>query len=439
MIKSRPAVLLMLLALAACSSNHQSHRAIAIVDVTVVDVRRGISRPHIDVIVQEDKITSVAPTGGRLPSAASVISGKGRFLIPGLWDMHIHEADDPRALGLLLAAGLTGARDMGSDPQKALENRKRIESGQLDGPRLFVAGPVLEGPPSKPDNETWIIRTPLEADKAVGTLVALGVDFIKLHDHLSREVFHAVAVADAAKAKGLPFVGHVSEWITPAEASDMGQKSIEHFEFLPKKCLALLDPKRSGTPPGCDRASLDALMKTFARNATWLDPTAGAFRYFAPEQWEKIRSSYRDLAELMRANGVKVLAGTDQSGYLESKGSVPGRSLHEELGFLVDAGFSPVEALQAATTGPAEFFGLAASLGTVEAGKSADLVLLDGDPLQDIRSTMRIAAVIRQGRLYDAEALTRLHSNTAGSIANVSPAGFANPLLVLVKKPAARP
>ena len=377
-------------------------------NVTVVDVRRGIGLPHIDIVVQEDKITSVVPTGGRLPGGASVVSGKGRFLIPGLWDMHIHEADDPRALGLLLAAGITGARDMNSDPQKALENRNRIESGQLDGPRLLIAGSVLEGPPSKPDNETWIIRTPQEADKAVASLAALGVDFIKVHDHLSRAASHAVA--DSAKAKGLPFVGHVSEWITPAEASDMGQKSIEHFEFLPKKCLALLDPKRFDTPPGCDRATLDALMKRFARNGTWLDPTAGAFRYFAPEQWAKIRSSYRDLAGLMRSNGVKVLAGTDQSGYLESKGSLPGRSLHEELGFLVDAGFSPVEALRAATTGPAEFFGRAGSLGTVEVRKSADLVLLDGDPLQDVRSTGRIAAVIRQGRLYDAAALTRLRN-----------------------------
>jgi len=176
MIDSRPAVFLLLLALADCSYSSQSRKAIAIVDVTVVDVRRGIGLPHIDVVVQDDKITSLAPTGGRLPSDASVISGNGRFLIPGLWDMHIHQADDPRALRLLLAAGITGARDMNSNPRKALENRKRIESGQLDGPRLLVSGPMLEGPPSKPDDETWIIRTPHEADNAVASLAALGVD-----------------------------------------------------------------------------------------------------------------------------------------------------------------------------------------------------------------------------------------------------------------------
>jgi imidazolonepropionase-like amidohydrolase len=405
-----PAVALLALAFAACSSTNRSRSALAIVDVTVVDVQRGTALPHMTVVVDGTQIASVSPLGAQVANAANVIRGQGRFLMPGLWDMHSHEADSPRALGMLLASGITGARDMNSDPQKALDNRNRIASGSLEGPRLLVAGPVLEGPPSKPDNETWIIRTPQEADRAVTSLAALGVDFVKIHDHVSREASHAVA--QAAKVKGLPFVGHVSEWITPAEASDMGQKSIEHFEFLPKTCLALLDHRRSDTPPGCDRETLNALMKRFATNGTWLDPTSGAFRYFAPDDWERIRSAFAALAALMRANGVKVLAGTDQSDYLESKGSVPGRSLHEELGFLVDAGFSPVEALRAATTGPAEFFELSALLGTVDAGKSADLVLLDGNPLQDIRNTTRIAAVIRQGRVYDTAALTRLRTVT---------------------------
>ena len=151
-------------------------------------------------------------------------------------------------------------------------------------------------------------------------------------------------------------------------------------------------------------------MKIFARNGTWLDPTAGAFRYFAPDQWATIRSAYRSLAVLIRGNGVKVLAGTDQSSYLESKGSVPGQSLHEELASFVDAGFTPAEALRAATTGPAEFLGLTDSVGTIQAGRSADLVLLDADPLQDINNTRRVAVVIKHGRPYDSAALTRLRN-----------------------------
>jgi imidazolonepropionase-like amidohydrolase len=246
MVKRRPAVLLLLLALAACSSNNQSRKAIAIVDVMVVDVQRGTGLPHMDVVVDGERITSVGPAAGQVPNGASVISGKGRFLIPGLWDMHIHVADDPRALGLLLAAGITGARDMASVPQKALDARRRIQEGALDGPRLLVAGPGLEGPPAEADYNTWIVHGPEEARKTVAKLVDLGVDFIKAHDHLSRETYHAVA--DSAKAKGIPFAGHVSGYVTPVEASDIGQKSIEHFEFLPKPCLALFNPKRPTTP-----------------------------------------------------------------------------------------------------------------------------------------------------------------------------------------------
>ena len=408
MVQRRPAVFLLLLALAACSSDNQSREAIAIVDVTVVDIQRGTDLPHINVVVDGDRIASFGPATGRVPGRASVISGKERFLIPGLWDMHVHVADDPRALGLLLAAGITGAREMANVPTKALDARRRIQEGVLDGPRLLVAGPALEGPPGEADYNTWIVHGPEEARKTVAKLVDLGVDFIKVHDHLSSESYRAIA--ESAKAKGIPFVGHVSEYVTPMEASDLGQKSIEHFEFLPKPCLALFDPKRPPIPAGCDHAALDSLMKTFAKNGTWLDPTAGAFRFFDPHQWTTTHSVYRSVAALIRGNGVKVLAGTDQSSYLESKGSVPGQSLHEELAFFVDAGFTPAEALWAATEGPAEFLGLADSVGGIKAGRSADLVLLDANPLQDISNTRRIAAVIKQGHLYDSGDLARLRN-----------------------------
>jgi imidazolonepropionase-like amidohydrolase len=230
-----------------------------------------------------------------------------------------------------------------------------------------------------------------------------------VHNHLTRAVY--TAVANSAKARGVPLAGHVSEFMSPAEASDIGQKSIEHFEFLPKPCMALFSPGTNSIPSGCDQAGLDSLFQRIAQNRTWLVPTLGSFRYFAPKQWTTIMSTFRDLTVLIRKNQVEILAGTDQSGYLESKGAIPGQSLHDEMAFLVDAGFTSGEALRAATSNPADYLGLA-SAGAVEEGKSADLVMLDGDPLKDINNTKRIAIVIREGHVYDRVALAVLQARS---------------------------
>jgi imidazolonepropionase-like amidohydrolase len=411
-MRAAKAILLSLLAFSSGSfvtPDLPSPRPIAIIDVTVIDVEKGTEIPHSNVVVVNDKLLSVGPSSGQQPRGAVVVKGKGRYLIPGLWDMHVHLADDARPMRLLLAAGITGARDMGANPQKALAMRKRIRAGALEGPRLFVAGPMLEGPPSEAEDDIWIIRTPEDGRNAVLKLVAMGVNFIKVHDHLSSDSYYAIA--EAAKSKSIPFAGHVTEHVTPVEASKAGQISIEHFEFLPKKCMPLFDPQQASAPTGCDNPSLEPIFKTLAQNGTWLDPTVQSFLYFAPDRWPRIQSVYRSLAQLMRANNLRMLAGTDQSSYLESKGSIAGKSLHEELACFVEAGFTPAEALRAATEAPAKFFGLSQTSGTIEVGKSADLVLLDGDPLRDINNTKRIAAVINRGRLYDSTALIRLHQS----------------------------
>src|SRR6266404_6412688 len=199
--------------------------------------------------------------------------------------------------------------------------------------------------------------------------------------------------------------------MTPAEASDLGQKSIEHLEFLPKPCRVMFDPAARAArriPLGCEQATLQALLRRFAKNGTWLDPTIGSFRYFAPQQWPAIFAGFRDVAKQIRQSGILILAGTDQSSFLEEKGAAPGRSLHDELALLVTAGFTPAQALRAATSTAALFLGLADSLGTIEAGKIANLVLLEADPLQDIRSTQRITAVISEGRYLDRQMLDRM-------------------------------
>ena len=386
---------------------------IAIIHVSVIEVRTGTIKPDMTVLIQGNRITDVRRSKNNESLSAKdiqVIDGRGKFLVPGLWDMHVHTDGENRVLHFLLANGVTGVRDMAGDAAKLAEARRRITSGEATGPRLVFAGPMLEGPPSQADDWTWIIHSPEEARNAVDRLVELRVDFIKVHDGLARESY--LAIAAASKERGISFVGHVPASMTPAEASGLGQKSIEHFEFVPKSCHVLFESVVGGAPrhlpSGCDPQSLDELLHRFAQNGTWLDPTVQSFRYWAPTHWSAIFSEFRVLVPSIRQNHVSILAGTDSSSVLEEKGDPPGTSLHDELALLVDAGFTPSEALRAATLNPALFLGLSDSLGAIEGGKTASMVLLEANPLQDIRGSERIVAVISEGRYFNREVLERL-------------------------------
>jgi imidazolonepropionase-like amidohydrolase len=337
-----------------------------------------------------------------------MIDEGGKFLVPGLWDMHVHTDGEDRPLGLFRAYGITGIRDMGGDVAKLSNARHRMNSGELVGPRVVFSGPILKGPPSQLDSGTWIVRSPDEARRAVKKLLALHVDFIKVHDGIARDSY--LAIAATCKQNHIPFVGHVPASITPDEASDLGQKSIEHLEFILKPCLFLFNSagvNSHALPPACKLKSLDASLHRFALNGTWLDPTIQSFRFFAPAQWEGIFAEFRKLVQAIRRDRVSILAGTDWSDSLEEKGDAPGASLHDELSLLVDSGFTPAEALRAATLNPAIFLGLSDSLGTIDTGKAADLVLLNANPLQGIGNTRSTFAVISKGRYFDRQELTR--------------------------------
>ncbi len=432
----------------------QSFPPLVIENVTVIDVTGAPVQTHRTVIVKDGHIEGIYEFK-RTQKGALRINGTGKFLIPGLWDMHVHTVFGdwfPRgkeiALPLFIANGVTGVRDMGGELDVLQAWRKEIAAGTLLGPRMIISGPMLDGPqPRFPSSVA--ITTPDDGRRAVDDLKRRGVDFIKLQSLIPRDA--VFAIADEARKQGIPFVGHVPDSVRAAEASNAGQKSFEHLigifegsspledEFLkgPKtetKFLATYDPVRAS-----------ALFALLAKNHTWQCPTLvwerggnlidlADFSHdprakYVPAYWkdvtwkrftEEIVREYNtddritrqrfvakelEVVKAMHAAGIQFLAGTDTAPGVYI---FPGFSLHEELQRFVAAGFTPLEALQTATLNPATFLGIADRVGTVEKGKLADLVLLDDNPLDDIRNTQKITAVVANGRYLSRADLDRI-------------------------------
>ena len=409
-------------------------------DVTIVDVKTGALLPHRDVEIRDGRIASVLAASATRGRNQRLVDGRGKFLIPGLWDCHIHLSwTTDSALPLLVALGVTDVRDMGSNFSQIEGWRARIAAGELVGPRIMRVGPILNG---KSFNAYQFVPGSAEASRgAVRLLKWLRVDEIKVHRRMPRDWYYAVL--DEAKKNGLKVVGHIPIEIPPVEASNAGQYMIEHTETLFEGTFAegLSDTQL----PGAIRHWLatdkpDALFSTFARNGTWVDPTLSGYlevadlydpksppdpRYrfvalserrifadqlrqhpFSAAQVEALHEHMNllvDVTRRMHQAGVRLVTGTDAAG-----ARLVGFSLQRELVVLVRAGLTPLEALQAATLNPAIAFGRTADLGSIEDGKLADLVLLDANPLEKIENTQKVAAVIAAGRLYDRAAIKRL-------------------------------
>jgi imidazolonepropionase-like amidohydrolase len=426
-------------------------------DVTVIDATGSPAQPHRTVMVRDGKIEEIGSSDGsmgrKLPGVD--IDGTGKFLVPGLWDMHVHMVFGdwfPRGkqvtLPLFIANGITGVRDMGGELDVLQQWRKEINAGTLIGPRMVISGPMLDGP--KPRFPSSIaIATPDDGRRAVDDWKRRGADFIKLQSLIPRAA--VFAIADEARKQGISFVGHVPDSVRASEASNAGQKSFEHLIGIfegssPLEDQFLKGPKTEGQFLSTyDPARAAALFALLAKNHTWQCPTLVWERggnlidqadfihdtraKYAPAYWkdvtwkrftEEIIHDFNtdDLAtrkrfvekelevvNAMHRAGIPFLAGTDTPPGVYV---FPGFSLHEELQRFVAAGFTPLEALQTATLNPAKFLGMDDRLGTIEKGKLADLVLLDANPLDDIRNTQKIAAVIVNGRYLSRHDLDKM-------------------------------
>jgi imidazolonepropionase-like amidohydrolase len=413
---------------------------LAFTDVTVIDGTGVPAQPKMTVLIEKDRIASVGKQGSiAIPAGAEVLDANGGVLIPGLWDMHVHLSwTKACALPALVANGVTGVRDMGGLLEELNDWRARIEAGCLVGPRIVRSGPVING--KQAAFHQFAVTNEAEARGAVRALHKAGVDFIKLHRALSREAYFGVA--DECKKLGFPFVGHVPQTVTPFEASDAGQASFEHLSTLFDGTFSAgLQPSAlAGAIEQFKRESAEETFARFAKNSTSFTPTLVSYIWVAqlgrrrpdpldkyvshfakkleaeavekhkdeltPAFYENLEQQFKSsigLVGLMQKAGVRILTGTD----LASAGTYPGFDLHEELALLVKAGLTPMEALQCATRNAAEFL-KRFDLGTIQSGKIADVVLLDANPLEDIRNTRRISAVVISGKLLKRPALDGL-------------------------------
>lgn len=462
----------MLAALLVASVVHASGTTVVIEDVTVVQPGKTVVREHQTVVVENGVFTQVAPGDkARVPRGAKRINGSGKYLIPGLWDMHVHWYDE-KSLGLFTANGVTGIRVMFGQPRH-LEWREKVEKGALVGPRMVVGSPIVDGAVPM-----WQGSVPLKHDGETEALVSRlkveGWDFIKVYSHISHEAF--VRLAKDANDQRMPFAGHVPFAVGPLAAAKLGQRSMEHLGGLFDACAVsaplllekLQEAMSKDTEPvqainqmyetygskldtRIDKTRASKLYVDLGRTKMWQCPTLTVLRALAnldqasfvsdprlkylparvrdqwnpandfrlkerkKEDWEGIRAETKLLfgeVLALKKSGNKFLAGTD----CLNPYCFPGFSLHDELALLVECGFTPTEALEAATTNPARFFGQDRKWGTVDKGKRADAVLLDRNPLEDIHNTTSINCVMQGGRLFaraDLDAILSANESSA--------------------------
>ncbi|MEZ4706289.1 MAG: amidohydrolase family protein [Caldilineaceae bacterium] len=391
----------------------------AFVDVNVITMSNDELLPHQTVLIADGRITAMGPVGEiAVPTSAVRIPATGRYLMPGLADMHIHLRDESY-LRLLLANGVTTVRNMDGRSEHLLW-RAQIANGERLGPRIFTAGPILDELPAHlPADRT--LETAVGAAQIVAEQQALGYDFIKVYDGLTVGAY--TNIMTAAQAVHLPVVGHIPNGLSAMDAILAGQHSIEHLDGyfgvyadqLPALIQATIDhdvwncptlimlqrmtPTTNGSFTAAQQAMLDYMPPAVLE--TWWIP--GDFADVGYE-YRPVNAANLEMVNRLYQAGAPLLLGTDAP----MPCAAPGFAVHQELQNLVDAGLTPHAALQTATVNPARFLNRLDQAGTVSVGKQADLVLLGANPLVDISNTAQIVGVIVQGQWLPAAALQQM-------------------------------
>lgn len=445
-------------------------------NVNIIDAKNGLQK-NMDVLIKKDLIQMVNAHQEQFNfTGTTIIDGSGKYLLPGLWDAHVHFAYIPELapamFKLFLVNGVTSVRDTGGKIDLVKLWKDKALKDPQNSPRVKIAGPLLDGIPVVYDGSTRTrpplgtgAKNPEEGIALVEKYHAEGVDLIKAYEMLSPETF--VAIASAAKKKGLKVTGHVPLSMDVISASNAGLNSMEHLrnvemsiakdanELLQKRTEMLVEGKndqggilrsrlhnaqRMHAIQNQDPKKREEVLSVLAKNDTWQIPTltiatARSNAVYARPEWREnykyvpdsigdkwMESSLKyaeneipqdskdytswaqEMVKHMADAEVGIMAGTDCPIFFLT----PGFSLHEELRLLVSSGLTPMQVIEAATLRPAEYFNLEKKLGTIENGMLADLLLLDANPLLDISNTEKINAVFKNGKLFDRNALNKM-------------------------------
>ncbi|MBI4483511.1 MAG: amidohydrolase family protein [Acidobacteria bacterium] len=425
---------------------------------SIVDVRDGRLVPNGVIVLEGDRIVSVSREGGAVPEGATVVDAAGKYLLPGLIDLHVHYKD--WSAELYLNHGVTTVVDLGVAHEWIKAQKEGIRTGLIPGPRLFHGTNNLDGPPEDPTSYfvrpyVHILKDPEEARAAMRQYIVGKVDAVKVYDGLTQEMLRSIVVE--AQKVNIPVIGHFKD---VRVAAAVGAHGIEHNGAVANAILdkqaqeeALKKVRKGFRPPAecfMDLRKLPEIVDLMVKRGLYLNPTMRmswqgdralrekgfhyqdfdllindwrlryvplAFRLadlkeyqeigmwhwadLSPYEQDLFHQGYTNAQRLVKAfadAGGKLYAGTDSANMC-----TPGLSLHQELELLVDAGASPLQALQAATINPAELMRMKDRLGSLEEGKAGDVVILDASPLEDIRNTRKIARVISRGRVLDGQ------------------------------------
>jgi imidazolonepropionase-like amidohydrolase len=428
-------LLLIILFVSFCrAGNHDC----LITNVNVVDVNTGKILKNKTLAIDNYRITAIYDKEIVNSDSTIVIDGKGKYLIPGLWDMHAHYKWSHSDLDpLLIANGITGIREMWGDMPAFVEIPKRLQQEGSVSPDVYLSGDLLDGnPPSFPAG-CVVVTTPAEAVDAVKNQTDQHVDFIKVYSNLSDDCF--IAIAKEARKRNIPFAGHIPNNVSIYTAIEAGMASSEHLYGFLNACSSI-DTSNEALISTFSEKRFDSLCSVLSKSSMWLCPTLTVNRAmsylndsifindnriaylpgYVLEIWNQKMNPYtksqidnfanstrvRYLFELrligkMNKKGVKFIAGTDfPNPYV-----FPGFSLHDELSLMVKGGMPALDALRSATINPAIFMNKKADFGSVEVGKLASLVLLNKNPLENIGNTKTIETVIIRGKVYNRRAL----------------------------------